>query len=693
MKRTLWKRLAAGVLSAVMVASFWPAAGLTVRAAEKTKLTPVTNVKVITTETDGYYPYSVVFDHSKEGTLNQYQLEFYDGSFNKPRFSSFLNYNAADQGITRDDHIAMSNLEAGHTYLFEIKTLALGYEDEYEDSEVVTGSFVVANFTKGNLPTIPADAISWDGKKVTVDTSKIPNYNTIKEVCGFDLEYMYKGPNDSASKKVGGVGSLEPISKTCNPDESGSAIYTVAEDDSYYKKMLANNGEGEYSVRIRFISFNENYQDGAFSEESPIGSRQNLTEKVKTNLDSAVTKSSGTAEEKQAAIKTVKDQGADNLLAVMEADKDNTGVTSQIETIEKNTGKTAEVSVSDDVKGLIETPKVIGAGLNASGDAKVVMNVSKPAKEVMIPALYKHAVQVDFSLSNADTTNDKLAVPVKITMPVPGTIRDAEKLVILHYHGSDKKPVEVGHHVFTKDGVTYCSFVVDRFSTFVFAEEKTAADSGENDNPSNNSNSGWYPGWPYGWNFGGGSSSGSTSGLSGNTNAGSTGASSSGSSSSSNDNNSTNSNNTGNTGSGYVYVPHGIATTVVYRLYDRSRGEHIYTTSEGEKDALVKAGWAFEGVSFRSAVSGGTPVYRLYNKNNGGMHFYTASASERDSLAKNGWKDEGVAFNATGSVPVYRIYNPNSTNGEHHYTTVEGEVNHLTSIGWKNEGIAWYTAE
>lgn len=73
------------------------------------------------------------------------------------------------------------------------------------------------------------------------------------------------------------------------------------------------------------------------------------------------------------------------------------------------------------------------------------------------------------------------------------------------------------------------------------------------------------------------------------------------------------------------------------------------------------------------------------------MHFYTTSAGERDSLVKAGWKYEGVSFASAGTVPVYRVYNPNSTNGEHHYTANAAEYDMLGKLGWRKEGIAWYS--
>ena len=84
------------------------------------------------------------------------------------------------------------------------------------------------------------------------------------------------------------------------------------------------------------------------------------------------------------------------------------------------------------------------------------------------------------------------------------------------------------------------------------------------------------------------------------------------------------------------------------------------------------------------------PMFRLYNPNSG-EHFYTAKARERDYLASIGWRDEGIGWYApsTSNTPVYRLYNRNA--GDHHYTMKKKERDYLISIGWEDEGIGWYS--
>ena len=132
-----------------------------------------------------------------------------------------------------------------------------------------------------------------------------------------------------------------------------------------------------------------------------------------------------------------------------------------------------------------------------------------------------------------------------------------------------------------------------------------------------------------------------------------------------------------------------------YRMY-RASGEHVYTINPDEVTLLVNAGWKNEGVAFKVnsvASKKGTPIYRVYNKNNGGMHFYTASAAEKDMLLANGWTEGAVVFygadKATG-IPVYRTYNTGSNNGEHNYTTNIAESDMNVKAGWRAEGVAFY---
>lgn len=124
----------------------------------------------------------------------------------------------------------------------------------------------------------------------------------------------------------------------------------------------------------------------------------------------------------------------------------------------------------------------------------------------------------------------------------------------------------------------------------------------------------------------------------------------------------------------------------VYRLYNPYSGAHHFTTSAGERDALVGAGWKSEGVAWTAKV-GKYAVYRLYNEGNGD-HLLTTSFGEAKGCADGGWVYEGVPFfGSDNGDAVYRLYNPNG--GLHHFTTSAAERDSLVSAGWQSEGVAF----
>lgn len=113
-------------------------------------------------------------------------------------------------------------------------------------------------------------------------------------------------------------------------------------------------------------------------------------------------------------------------------------------------------------------------------------------------------------------------------------------------------------------------------------------------------------------------------------------------------------------------------------------GQAEANETQAPKEELIQG----NARSFRAAAAS-VPMYRLYNPNSG-EHFYTKTTSERDHLRSVGWRYEGIGWQAPASGnPVYRLYNPNA--GDHHYTLNAGERDHLKKVGWRYEGISWYS--
>lgn len=128
--------------------------------------------------------------------------------------------------------------------------------------------------------------------------------------------------------------------------------------------------------------------------------------------------------------------------------------------------------------------------------------------------------------------------------------------------------------------------------------------------------------------------------------------------------------------------------SAVYRLYNISTGEHMFTANYIEANSLYQGGWINEGIGWIQGTN--DAIYRLYNPNNktGGTHMFSSNLKEVNSLLNDGWKYEGVAFadDKSKSAPIYRLYNPN--NGHHMYTISPVEKANLIRSGWTDEGIA-----
>lgn len=122
----------------------------------------------------------------------------------------------------------------------------------------------------------------------------------------------------------------------------------------------------------------------------------------------------------------------------------------------------------------------------------------------------------------------------------------------------------------------------------------------------------------------------------------------------------------------------------VYRLYNPSTGDHLFTQSHDEAETVAGSGWTYEGVAWY--VGDGDPVERLYNSYSA-LHMLTASVEEHNDLVSAGWRCEGEAFKSGSGADVYRLYDKG--NGAHHFTTSTTERDELVNAGWTDEGVAF----
>lgn len=118
----------------------------------------------------------------------------------------------------------------------------------------------------------------------------------------------------------------------------------------------------------------------------------------------------------------------------------------------------------------------------------------------------------------------------------------------------------------------------------------------------------------------------------------------------------------------------------IYRLYNPTTGDHLYTANVNETRVCMNDGWTYEGICWIAPESG-DPVYRLLMS---GRHIFTTSEEEKKVLTERGATDEGIGFYSGGPVEIWRMYNPNT--GDHALTANRAEHNGLSKAGWYCEG-------
>lgn len=147
----------------------------------------------------------------------------------------------------------------------------------------------------------------------------------------------------------------------------------------------------------------------------------------------------------------------------------------------------------------------------------------------------------------------------------------------------------------------------------------------------------------------------------------------------------------------------------VYRFYHVKGGQHHWTTDKKESDRLQslykqkRADWRYEGIAFYMPSKSATPVYRLWNPTLGD-HLWTTDKAEKDRLVKltkqrkADWRYEGIGFYSSDAkkVPVYRFFDVK--NGYHHWTADKAEKEWLVGLykkgkaSYKYESVSYYAA-
>lgn len=351
-----------------------------------------------------------------------------------------------DEWYSCEHAFCTSFFESG-TYYFTIQ--AEGDGINYRDSEIATSGMFT--YVKPSAQVATCSNLSWNWPEATWTGPNDPNAG------GYDVEFYYAPTLEEEPEIWGGTMwySLEN--------------YTTEGQNAVYDWLLQNCGTGYYYFRVRALSSNISIaRNGEWSELSE--PYYYTAADIESELQGIRNNAGSMADEDiRAAVQAIDPA---ELQRAMLADHDDADTVYELAKLEEEVGGPAPVVVSDDSSAFDGSKvSIVGANLNnpASANQPISLVIDKPEREHVLDANYNNSVAISFSMDLANVENtENLAVPVKISMPIPDSI-NPQFLVILHYH-ADGSVEEIWPYLDVNLGQNMATFVLTSFSDFTFTE-------------------------------------------------------------------------------------------------------------------------------------------------------------------------------------------------------------------------------
>ena len=458
----MMKKLLSLALALAMVLCLLPAVQLTADAAELPKLAAPTDVALgyclewefdettqegeeVKSPMPGSMVFKAIYPHQ-----NQFKYELYRVGEEEPVRSGGYNMGAGSGEEPRwEEHRYLcevfEDLGSGTYY---ITLVAEGDGINYADSDPAKSP--EWTYVKPEAKLDKCTDLAWNGTQIS--------WTYPEDHCGFDVEVLFAATEDAEPTGSHYISSYY---------EKGEATGTV--DLSELPWIFQQYGVGYYYFRVRAIS--SDISKWCNSEWSEIcGSYYLDTAPVNNQLQDII-EADKTGDELLEAVQEMDNQALKQAMLADQQTADN------IAMLEEKVGGAAAVEVSKEAAAFAgQDISIVGANLNkTSADAEdVKLVIDKPEKDHVLGTQYNNSVAVKFSMDLENVANtENLAVPVKVTLPVPASI-NPQFLVVLHYH-ADGSMEEVWPYIETKeDGKTYASFVLTSFSDFTMTEFKGA---------------------------------------------------------------------------------------------------------------------------------------------------------------------------------------------------------------------------
>lgn len=287
--------------------------------------------------------------------------------------------------------------------------------------------------------------------------------------------------NNTESKYIDGYWVLYYFSETIDGEYrqvSGSSSRGDQKTEKpFYNDMFESEGQGYYKFKVKVLSNDiEKMRNSEWSDFSPVLNVKQISNDVNSDLNDIIDNVQNGVTNKEDILDSVQNIDRNDLEGALVADKDKSGTTQKIEELENLVlnGQKTPITVNNAAAAFNpQDISIVGANLNNKvNDTNdlIELVVDKPEQNHVIPERYNSAVSVSFSMTLDHVENPKnLAVPVKITLPIPTSI-NPDFLVVFHYHVDGGYDV-INPYVYQKGGKWYADFVLTSFSDFIMTTE------------------------------------------------------------------------------------------------------------------------------------------------------------------------------------------------------------------------------
>lgn len=350
-------------------------------------------------------------------------------------------------------------------YYFTVQ--AVGDEEQYKDSPVVTSP--IWHYERPEAELTAPTGLHWEGQTACWSDES----NHAADLYGYEIQFRCVAPETGAETGTKYTLTMDELS-------SGGLKHTLQD---WVKDLL---GSGTCQFRLRAVSGDitrfRHSQWSAFSAESTQLTAPSTVAKALDQLLTDYTPSEGAelTVEQTTALKSAVAAKKDELERTLcTGDGGSTKVADKLQALEALVGGPATVTVTENAPTAITKRgvSIVGASLNGAAESAVTLKIDKAetvsAETPINPAQYHNTIPFSMTLEgvNAQEQHQSLAVPVLITLPLPGSIHPSF-LVLLHKIGDTWEEI-FPYQVFYDETLEQdcVRFTVTSFSDFAFAQQ------------------------------------------------------------------------------------------------------------------------------------------------------------------------------------------------------------------------------